>query len=286
MSRRRVRTRPAAPSRAIQATETASAGPEESVCIECAERQVLDGALDVEQREQAPEEILDDEDPDERADERGDLVVHDEADRDTGEQRWWELSGTPKLDENGVFGGGLILPGIDLMLRALADHTAGLRKAPGHFQAYPTTTSDALFSGAVQAACGAIEQMRRQIRGHGPEVTCYLGGGDAAHDGGFELTAQVNVPSRGGVSPCSSSCEVSSSSGISSPSLTSWNDRALSPANRSYTGLIHAGSGTGLGLAIAKHDRLHVISRGHAAAPAHAEIEHETGEQAPGSWDR
>ncbi len=31
----------------------------------------------------------------------------------------------------------------------------------------------------MQAACGAIEQMRRQLRGHGPEVTCYLAGGSA-----------------------------------------------------------------------------------------------------------
>jgi len=85
------------------------------------------------------------------------------------------------LDENGAFRGGLILPGIDLMLRSLADRTVGLRTPPGHFATFPTSTPDALFSGAVQAACGAIEQMRRQIRGHGPEVTCYLGGGGAQH---------------------------------------------------------------------------------------------------------
>ena len=83
------------------------------------------------------------------------------------------------LDGDGVFRGGLILPGIDLMLRALADNTAALRKPPGTFADFPTTTPDALFSGAVQAACGAIEQMRRQLRGHGPEVTCYLAGGSA-----------------------------------------------------------------------------------------------------------
>ncbi|HKU85914.1 MAG TPA: type III pantothenate kinase [Casimicrobiaceae bacterium] len=85
------------------------------------------------------------------------------------------------LDENGVFRGGLILPGVDLMLRSLADRTAGLRTPPGQFAPFPTSTPDALFSGAVQAACGAIEQMRKQIRGHGPEVTCYLSGGDAHH---------------------------------------------------------------------------------------------------------
>ncbi len=85
------------------------------------------------------------------------------------------------LDGDGKFRGGLILPGIDLMLRSLADRTAGLRTPPGRFAPFPTRTPDAVFSGAVQAACGAIEQMRKQIRGHGPEVTCYLGGGDAEH---------------------------------------------------------------------------------------------------------
>jgi type III pantothenate kinase len=83
------------------------------------------------------------------------------------------------LDGDGVFHGGLILPGIELMLRALADNTAGLRTPPGAFNEYPTPTADALFSGAVQAASGAIEQMRRRVRGHGPEVTCYLAGGSA-----------------------------------------------------------------------------------------------------------
>lgn len=83
------------------------------------------------------------------------------------------------LDAAGVFRGGLILPGIDLMLRALADHTAALRVRPGGFQAYPTNTADALLSGSVQAACGAIEQMRSELRGAGPPITCYLSGGDA-----------------------------------------------------------------------------------------------------------
>ena len=85
----------------------------------------------------------------------------------------------PALDAAGVFRGGLILPGIDVMLRALGENTAALRRTPGRFEAFPTTTPNALFSGAVQAACGAIEQMRRQLRGHGTEVTCYLAGGSA-----------------------------------------------------------------------------------------------------------
>ena len=96
------------------------------------------------------------------------------------------------LDGDGVFRGGLILPGIDVMLRALADSTAGLRKPPGNFADYPANTPDALFSGAVQAACGAIEQMRRRLRGHGPEVTCYLAGGSAA-DIAPHLSAPVEL---------------------------------------------------------------------------------------------
>ena len=83
------------------------------------------------------------------------------------------------LDADGVFRGGLILPGVDLMLRALADNTAALRKSPGHFAEFPANTPDALFSGAVQAVCGAIEQMRRQLRTEDPGVTCYIGGGSA-----------------------------------------------------------------------------------------------------------
>ena len=96
------------------------------------------------------------------------------------------------LDASGRFRGGLILPGIDLMLRALADHTAALRIRPGDFQPYPTNTPDALLSGAVQAACGAIEQMRAQLRGAGPPITCYISGGDA-HDLGPHLTPPVEI---------------------------------------------------------------------------------------------
>ena len=84
------------------------------------------------------------------------------------------------LDADGVFRGGLILPGVDLMLRALADNTAALRAQPGRFQTFPVTTPNALFSGAVQAACGAIELMRLSLGREGPAVTCYLAGGSAS----------------------------------------------------------------------------------------------------------
>ena len=110
------------------------------------------------------------------------------------------------LDGDGVFRGGLILPGIDLMLRALADNTAALRTPPGAFANYPTTTADALFSGAVQAACGAIEQMRRWLRGHGPEVTCYSPA--AAHPTSRRISPRR---SRSSIISCSKACSCSRS---------------------------------------------------------------------------
>ena len=50
------------------------------------------------------------------------------------------------LDANGVFHGGLILPGMRLMLQALAENTAGLKVPPGAFQAFPDNTADAIYS--------------------------------------------------------------------------------------------------------------------------------------------
>lgn len=95
------------------------------------------------------------------------------------------------LDASGVFLGGLILPGVELMLRALADNTAALRTAPGTFQEYPTTTPDALHSGSVQAVCGAIEQMRQRLGGGG-SICCYIAGG-AAQEIAPRLSPPVEV---------------------------------------------------------------------------------------------
>jgi type III pantothenate kinase len=84
------------------------------------------------------------------------------------------------LDADGVFRGGLILPGMRLMLQALAENTAGLKAAPGEFRAFPDNTADAIYSGALQAICGAVEQMRRQIDTRPAQVRAYLAGGAAA----------------------------------------------------------------------------------------------------------
>jgi type III pantothenate kinase len=83
------------------------------------------------------------------------------------------------LDADGVFHGGLIVPGPRLMLQAITERTAALREAPGQFHDFPTTTPDALMSGAIQAVCGAIEQMRVRLRRDETMVRVYLTGGGA-----------------------------------------------------------------------------------------------------------
>ena len=93
------------------------------------------------------------------------------------------------LDAQGVFRGGLILPGVRLMLQTLAENTAALKSAPGEFRDFPDNTADALHSGAMQAICGAVEQMRRQIDTNPAQVRVYLAGGAA-----MELAPHLNPP--------------------------------------------------------------------------------------------
>jgi len=93
------------------------------------------------------------------------------------------------LDAGGRFRGGVIVAGSQLMLDGLAERTAALRATPGHYDDFPTTTADALTSGAILAICGAIERMRARLRVGDTPVTCYLAGGGAR-----EIEAQLAAP--------------------------------------------------------------------------------------------
>lgn len=84
------------------------------------------------------------------------------------------------LDAEGVFRGGLILPGLALMLRSLAENTSALGVPSGAYRDFPDNTADAIYSGAVQAICGAIEQVRRRVDATPARVRCFLAGGAAA----------------------------------------------------------------------------------------------------------
>ena len=96
------------------------------------------------------------------------------------------------LDADGVFRGGLLLPGLNLMLQALADASPALRVPAGRWHAFPTGNADAAATGVLQAACGAIEQMRTQLAREDVAVRCYLGGG-AAHEIAPHLAGPVEV---------------------------------------------------------------------------------------------
>jgi type III pantothenate kinase len=96
------------------------------------------------------------------------------------------------LDEAGVFRGGIVLPGLNMMLQALAANTAALKVAPGHVHDFPINTADALASGVMQAVCGAIEQTRRHLAGDGAAPKAFLAGGAAADIAPY-LTAPVEV---------------------------------------------------------------------------------------------
>jgi len=85
------------------------------------------------------------------------------------------------LTGDGVFVGGIIVPGAELMRKALAEHTAALKPQPGKFGFFPDTTGDAIMSGAVNALAGAIERMARFLEEAGqPQPACVLSGGGAA----------------------------------------------------------------------------------------------------------
>jgi type III pantothenate kinase len=62
------------------------------------------------------------------------------------------------LSGQGEFLGGLILPGVELMQHSLVAATAQLKAAQGTYAPFPLNSADAIFSGSIQASCGAIER--------------------------------------------------------------------------------------------------------------------------------
>ncbi|MDR0770506.1 MAG: type III pantothenate kinase [Burkholderiales bacterium] len=88
------------------------------------------------------------------------------------------------LSADGIFLGGLVLPGFALMRQSLAAHTAGLSLeiTKGAYADFPTTTGDAVFSGAIQAIRGAIAEMRTLLAArHETEasrIMTFVAGGD------------------------------------------------------------------------------------------------------------
>ncbi|MGB9092904.1 MAG: type III pantothenate kinase [Gallionella sp.] len=67
------------------------------------------------------------------------------------------------LSAQGEFVGGLILPGVELMQRSLASAASQLKPARGVYVPFPQNSADALYSGAIQASCGAIERQYKLL---------------------------------------------------------------------------------------------------------------------------
>ncbi len=81
------------------------------------------------------------------------------------------------LSSQGMFTGGLILPGVEMMQRSLCKGTAGLKVSLGEYRKSPLNTADAIFSGAIKATIGAIRQQLETLNEAGAQ--CLLSGGAA-----------------------------------------------------------------------------------------------------------
>jgi len=89
------------------------------------------------------------------------------------------------LTADGRFLGGLIVPGPALMRHSLDRGTAGLRLMEGTLKEFPESTPDAITSGAIQAAAGAIERLAHVMAARGsPPGRIILSGGAAAEIAG------------------------------------------------------------------------------------------------------
>lgn len=84
------------------------------------------------------------------------------------------------LSAEGVFLGGVIVPGISLFRQVLVQGTARVSAVPGDWQAFPRCTADAVQSGAIAALCGAIQvQYAHLSEAAGVMPLCLVTGGDA-----------------------------------------------------------------------------------------------------------
>ncbi|MFH2134586.1 MAG: type III pantothenate kinase [Pseudomonadota bacterium] len=81
------------------------------------------------------------------------------------------------LSAEGEFLGGLILPGLSLMLSSLSANTARLTEQAGSLLDFPRDTADAMLSGAVRATQGAILRQLDLLQQRAGAVRCLLSGG-------------------------------------------------------------------------------------------------------------
>ena len=97
------------------------------------------------------------------------------------------------LTGEGEYLGGLILPGMELMRRALREGTAGVGEVSGRACEFPRSTGDGVETGILTALSAGAEALRgRLARRVGGEVRMVLTGGDATRLAG-QFTTRVEV---------------------------------------------------------------------------------------------
>lgn len=87
------------------------------------------------------------------------------------------------LTDDGHYLGGTIMPGFHLMKESLAVKTANLNRPIGKVYPFPTTTSNAVASGMMDAVCGSVMMMHGRLKekiGAGKPVDVIITGGGAA----------------------------------------------------------------------------------------------------------
>lgn len=95
------------------------------------------------------------------------------------------------LTGEGVFLGGAILPGAELMRFVLHEHTGRLPIQDGQYQDTPRNTADAIETGCRHAQAGAIERLYRVFRDLELNPLCLVSGG-----AGLSLVDQLSMPRR------------------------------------------------------------------------------------------
>jgi type III pantothenate kinase len=95
------------------------------------------------------------------------------------------------LTANGVFLGGAILPGVELMRFVLHEHTGRLPIQDGSYRDAPRNTVDAIETGCRHAQAGAVERMYRVFRELELNPLCIVAGG-----AGRVLMEQLSMPRR------------------------------------------------------------------------------------------
>lgn len=119
-----------------------------------------------------------------------------------GSDRWFNALGSRRFSQNACvvvscgtavttdaltadnhYLGGTIMPGFHLMKEAMALKTANLNRPVGKVYPFPTTTSNALASGMMDAVCGALIMMHSRLKeksGMDQPVDVIITGGGAA----------------------------------------------------------------------------------------------------------